>query len=78
MLSAVNETYYDGYNHTYDYPGHFLVNVTAWNRHSEVVYGHNKYTNNVTQMIHVEKAVTDDWTPYAPIYWIRDVGRKHT
>ena len=44
VTSGTNETF----SYSYNDPGQYLVNITAYNLHSEP-YGYNKYTHNLSR-----------------------------
>ena len=45
--------------HQYTEPGEYTINITAYNLHSDVEYGYNKYTHNTTRVVTIQNPVMD-------------------
>ena len=46
--------------HQYAAPGEYVINITAYNLHSDENYGYNGYTDNMTRVVTIQNPV-EDW-----------------
>ena len=46
--------------HQYAAPGEYVINITAYNLHSDESYGYNGYTDNMTRVVTIQNPV-EDW-----------------
>lgn len=64
---------YQTFDKTYELAGTYVVNVSAWNHHRDVIYGKTKFVHNITQEIVVQYAI-DEFTDGSEEFWMRDNG----
>ena len=76
MISDTNSAS-QTFTHEYSSPGEFVINVTAYNLHSDEEYGYNGYTHNMTRVIIVQNPVKD-WVlnTGSPSKWLDSNGRN--
>ena len=61
--------------HYYADPGRYVINVTAYNLHSEPEFGYVKYTHNMTRVINVQIPVENFTIDFGtPAKWLDTDG----
>ena len=46
--------------HTYKGPGKYVINITAYNLHSDKKFGFNKFVHNMTRTVFIQKPA-ENW-----------------
>ena len=65
-----------GYTEQYPMEGIKTINLTAYNLHSEPIYGVVKYSHNFSQVVYVEYKV-DEFELEGKEFWIIENGSKY-